>query len=132
MSSSHAEGTSSDRTSRANRGRAAFVALLVGLVVGIVLVWSLGGNPLSNANEVVYQEVTVGSVSEAEDQICWSTGPSDRDEERTCAILALDPQATVPSEGDDVTIGVVDISAPGGQSQRQVVFAAPPAAVEGQ
>lgn len=131
MSSTHAEGTSSDRTSRSNRGRAAFVALLVGLVVGVVLVWSLGGNPLSSANEVVYQEVIVGSVSESEDQICWSTGPTDRDESRTCAILALDPQASPPSEGDEVTIGVVDISAPGGQSQRQVVFAAPPAA-EGQ
>lgn len=105
--------------------RTALVALLVGFIAGVVLVVLVGGNPLSSANEVRYLDVTVGSIGEEQDSLCWSTDPSERDASRRCAILALDPQMTVPQEGERVTIGLADIAPPGQESRSQIVYAGP-------
>jgi hypothetical protein len=101
------------------------IGLLVGLILGIALIWGLRGNPFSSANEVVYTEVVVGSVTSQADQICWSEDPERRDAGQTCAILALDPALDVPAEGDLVTIGLVDFRTPDGAEFSQVVHVAP-------
>jgi hypothetical protein len=103
------------------------IGLLLGLVLGFILAWVLGGNPLSQANEVVYTEVMVGSVTEDADQICWAEDPDRRDSGQTCAILALDPELDVPEEGDVVTIGIVEFRTPDGSEFTQVVHVAPAA-----
>ena len=108
----------------------ALVGVLVGVVIGFGLAWGIGGNPLSDRNEVVYREVTVNSVSPAEDQICWADEPDRRDSPQTCAILALDPEVPVPSPGATVMIGLVDLDTPDGAEFRQVVHLGPPPAPE--
>ena len=120
----NARGTQ-DQPRRRRGLRTAVVALLVGLIAGIVLVVLVGGNPLSSTNEVRYLDVTVGSIGEQQDSLCWSTDPSERDASRQCAILALDPQTTVPQEGERVTIGLADIAPPGQESRSQIVYAGP-------
>ena len=117
---------------RGGRARAALIGALLGFILGVVLFVVLDGNPFNSTNEVTYRDVVVGSVSESEDSLCWSDNPSDRDESRTCAVLALDPQVRVPQAGQAVTIGVVDIAPPNQESQRQVVYAAPAAAGDGE
>lgn len=116
-------------------GPTAFVlgGFLVGLILGFVLAWVLGGNPFSSANEVVYTDVVVGSVSEEADRICWAEDPERRDSDQTCAILALDPELDVPQAGDTVTIGIVEFRTPDGSEFTQVVHVAPAGvdAVEG-
>lgn len=119
-----AEDTHDDATGT-GRGRMALIALAVGFVLGAALIIFIGGNPFSTSNEVTYMDVTVASVSDEADTLCWTTEPSDRDEAQPCAILALDPQASVPQEGAFVTIGLVDIAAPGEQTRTQIVYAAP-------
>ena len=106
------------------RARAALIGFLLGFLVGVILLVVVGGNPFASANEVSYRDVVVGSVSDTEDSLCWSEDPNDRDESRTCAVLALDPQVRVPEVGDSITIGVVDLAPPGEESQRQIVHAA--------
>ncbi len=107
------------------RGNVGLIAFAVGFLVAIVLFLMLAGNPLSTANEVRYLDVVVGPVSQTSDELCWSTNAEDPVASRTCAILALDPRAPVPREGDEVTLGVVDIRPPDGQEQTQIVYAAP-------
>jgi hypothetical protein len=101
------------------------IGLLVGLIGGFILAWVLGGNPFSRANEVVYTDVVVGSVTADADQICWAEDPDRRDSGQTCAILALDPELDVPEEGDVVTIGIVEFRTPDGSEFTQVVHVAP-------
>ena len=102
--------------------------LLVGLIIGALImtgVWvALAGNPLSDTNEVTYLPITVGSINEAGDSICWSENPRRRDSVQSCAILALDPKARVPEVGEEVTIGVVSLAPPSGNQTRQVVYVA--------
>lgn len=103
--------------------------LLIGLIVGAMImtaVWvAVAGNPLSDTNEVTYLPITVGSLNEAGDSICWSENPRRRDAVQSCAILALDPKARVPKVGDQVTIGVVSLAPPGGNQTRHVVYVTP-------
>jgi hypothetical protein len=101
------------------------IGLLVGALAAIVLLWVLLGNPFSSANEVVYTDVVVGSVTAAADQLCWAEDPDRRDSPQTCAILALDPEIAVPEPGDVVTIGLVDFRTPNGAEFQQVVHLAP-------
>jgi hypothetical protein len=116
-----------DEVGRSRPGPTMYVliGLLVGLVLGIVLVWVLSGNPFSRANQVVYTEVVVGSVTDDADQICWAEDPDRRDSGQTCAILALDPELDVPEQGDVVTIGIVEFRTPDGSEFTQVVHVAP-------
>jgi phosphoribosylglycinamide formyltransferase-1 len=111
--------------SGAGRGKVALIAFAVGLIAGAALLVFIGGNPFSTSNEVMYMDVTVASVSDEADTLCWTTAPSDRDDAQPCAILALDPQVSVPEQGSFVNIGVVDIAAPGEQTRTQIVYAAP-------
>lgn len=105
-----------------------FVGLLLG-AVGVTIAWvALGGNPLSDANQVVYETITVADVAEGNDQICWSRNPERRDAERLCAILALDPAVAPPVAGDRVTIGRVQLRTPEGDESRQVIYVAGPSA----
>ena len=103
--------------------------LFVGLVVGaltMTAVWvAVAGNPLSDTNEVTYLPITVGSLNEAGDSICWSQNPRRRDSVQSCAILAIDPKARVPKVGDEVIIGVVSLAPPNGNQTRQVVYVLP-------
>jgi hypothetical protein len=104
--------------------------LLVGLILGILVmtaVWvAIAGNPLSDANEVTYLPITVASINETKDSICWSENPRRRDSVQSCAILALDPKARVPEVGDDVTVGVVGVAPPDGNETRHVVYVSTP------
>ena len=108
--------------------------LFVGLVVGALImtaVWvAVAGNPLSDTNEVIYLPITVGSLNEAGDSICWSENPRRRDSVQSCAILAIDPKARVPKVGDEVTIGVVSLAPPNGNQTRQVVYVLPAGAAD--
>lgn len=103
--------------------------LLVGLLVGaaiMAIVWLLiGGNPLSDSNEVLYREVVVADVTEERDSMCWSQDPQRRDSPQECAILALDPAVESPQPGDALTIGLVQLRPPDGTEAQQVVYAAP-------
>ncbi len=103
--------------------------LLVGLLLGAVImtaVWvGIAGNPLSDVNEVVYRDITVASVSDEQDSICWSENPGRRDATRACAILALDPAIAPPQEGDHVTIGLTILEPERGEQTTQVVYIAP-------
>jgi hypothetical protein len=100
--------------------------LLVGLLIGAIaatVAWlAMAGNPLSDANEVVYETITVADVTPQNDQICWSRNPERRDAERVCAILALDPEVIPPAIGDVVTVGIVELRTPQGDEFRQVVY----------
>ena len=100
--------------------------LLVGLLVGaigVTVAWFvLGGNPLSDANKVVYETITVADVAAEGDQICWSRNPDRRDAEQLCAVLAIDPAVSPPAVGDRVTIGRVQLRSPAGDEVRQVVY----------
>ena len=100
--------------------------LLVGLLIGAIaatVAWvALAGNPLSDANEVVYETILVADVTPENDQICWSRNPERRDAERLCAILALDPAVTPPEVGDVITIGRTELRTPQGDEFRQVVY----------
>ena len=103
--------------------------LLVGLLIGaaiMAVVWVLvGGNPLSDSNEVVYREVVVADVTEERDSMCWSQDPQRRDAPQECAILALDPAVESPQPGDALTIGLVQLRPPDGTEAQQVVYAVP-------
>ena len=103
--------------------------LLVGLLIGaaiMTIVWVLiGGNPLSDSNEIVYREVVVADVTEERDSMCWSQDPQRRDAPQECAILALDPTVESPQPGDALTIGLVQLRPPDGTEAQQVVYAAP-------
>lgn len=103
----------------------ALVGVLVGLVGGFLLAWALGGNPFSGANEVEFVELTVASVSEEEDRLCWADDPGRRDSPLQCAVLALDPANDLPQEGAQVTVGLVDLRAPDGTEVRQVIHVGP-------
>lgn len=113
-------------------GPTAFVliGIGVGILVGFALAWVLGGNPLSDVNEVVYTEVVVNSVSPDEDQFCWADEPDRRDSPVTCAILALDPEIEVPEPGAIVVIGLVEFDTPDGAEFLQVVHIGPAPARE--
>ena len=104
--------------------------LLVGLLVGALImtaVWvAMAGNPLSDVNEVTFVDITVASLNETEDSICWSENPRRRDSVQRCAILGLDPKASVPQEGDQVTVGVVSLQPPTGSETRHVVYVSAP------
>ena len=115
----------SDSASRPSRRalRLALVALLVGFVLGVALVWSLGGNPLSTTNEVEYRDVQVAVVDTEGGQICWQE-EIERDSAQQCAILALDPQQSLPGVGDTATLGIVELETPGDDTPRLVVWAA--------
>lgn len=99
-----------------------FVGLVIGAIAATVAWVALSGNPLSDANEVVYETITVADVTPANDQICWSRNPERRDAERLCAILALDPEVVPPAVGDVVTIGRIELRTPQGDEFRQVVY----------
>lgn len=104
--------------------------LLIGLIVGALImtgVWvAMAGNPLSDTNEVTFLDITVASLNETEDSICWSENPRRRDAVQLCAILGLDPKARVPEVGDEVTVGVVDLLPPTGNETRHVVYVSAP------
>ncbi len=106
-----------------------FGVLLVGLVVGAVImtaVWvGVAGNPLSDVNEVVFQQITVADVSEDNDSICWSEDPGRRDATQACAILAIDPKVSLPAQGERVTVGIVTLAPDRGEEITQVVYVAP-------
>lgn len=119
-----------DRPAAATRPAPALyvlVGLAIGVLAGFALAWLLGGNPLSAENQVSYTELTVASVSEEGDRLCWAEEPERRDSPLQCAILALDPTADVPEEGNRVVAGLVDLRAPDGTELRQVVHLAPAA-----
>lgn len=122
-----ATDTDADTSSASGRGRGqvALIALAVGFVLAALLFVIWQGNPLSSANEVRYMTVTVGSVSDEGDSLCWSADPAERDATRECAILAIDPQSAVPAAGDTVTIGLVQINPPDAEARTQIVFAEP-------
>lgn len=107
---------------RANPAVAGLVGLGVGVVLTAVALFLVGGNPFSDTNEVVFQQVTIAAIDS--DRICWSQDPQRRDAPLECAVLALDPALAQPEEGDDVVIGVVDLEGPDVEV-RQVVYAAP-------
>lgn len=100
--------------------------LLLGVLIGAILITILwlvvSGNPLSDANEVVYEQITVTEVGAEQDSICWSVDPRRRDAERTCAILALDPEQDTPQAGDTVLLGYVMLQPPGEEETRQAVY----------
>lgn len=99
---------------------------LAGLIVGALLAGigliAVGGNPFSDANDVVYREIVVSEISDAGDQICWSTEPGRRDAPQECAILAIDPAAAAPEDGERVTVGLVRLKPPVGEGVQQVVY----------
>ena len=104
--------------------------LFAGLIVGALVmtaVWvGIAGNPLSDDNEVTYEQITVADVSEEGDTLCWSEDPRRRDAAQLCAILALDRVLEVPSPGDTVVIGLVMLAPPDREPVRQIVFVGPP------
>lgn len=117
-----------DEQTRGRRTRVAKAALiggLVGFVVGLLLMIIWMGNPFSTANEIRYETLTVASVSGEQGRLCWSESPEDRDAPQECAILTLDPQSSVPEEGDTITAGLVDIGAPDGTTRTQIIYATP-------
>ena len=101
--------------------------LFAGLILGALImtaVWvAVGGNPLSDVNEVVYQQITVADVTE--DSICWSQDPGRRDAARQCAILAIDPAVEPPRPGDVVVAGVTTLHPQRGDERTQVVYIEP-------
>jgi hypothetical protein len=98
------------------------LGLLLGAAAATIALAAVAGNPFSDANEVVYETITVADIAEANDQICWSRNPERRDAEQVCAILALDPAVAPPVAGDRVTIGRVQLRTPQGDDTRQVVY----------
>lgn len=108
---------------RAAGALSAVVGIVVGVVLGLILAGLIDDNPFSDANEVIYREITVRSVTANADAICWSAEPTRRDAPQECAILSLDPASNVPREGDRVVVGVVDLRAPDGVTAKQVIFA---------
>jgi hypothetical protein len=104
---------------------AALLAALVGFVLGVVAMWSLGGNPFSDSNEVTYRDVVVGSVGAEGDQLCWPRDPAQLDADQECAVLTLGPGVRPPDVGDEITIGVVALDPPDADARRQVVHVAP-------
>jgi hypothetical protein len=107
-------------------------AVLAGFVLAAVLLLAIGGNPFSDTNEVVYRDITVGSVSPGADQLCWSDRPGQRDAPQQCAILTLDPEGEVPEPGDEVTAGLVRLSTPDGEERLQIIFVSDAAATPGE
>jgi hypothetical protein len=107
-------------------------AVLAGFVLAAVLLLVVGGNPFSDTNEVVYRDITVGSVSPGEDQLCWSDRPGQRDAPQQCAILTLDPEGEAPEPGDEVTVGLVRLSTPDGEERLQIIFVSEAAATTGE
>jgi hypothetical protein len=124
----HYDTAPSAEHSRTRLGPSSFVllGLVIGLLAGFGVAWAVGGNPLSDANQVAYREVVVNSVSAGGDQLCWADEPDRRDSPQTCAILALDPTLDVPEEGDTVVIGLVALDTPDGAESTQVVHVAAP------
>jgi hypothetical protein len=112
-------------TTRAGPTLYALVGVLVGIVLGFLIAWVVGGNPLSDANEVEFVQLTVASVSEEGDRLCWAEDPDRRDSPLQCAILALDPAVEPPGEGTRVTAGLVRVDAPDGTELRQVIHVGP-------
>ena len=114
------------RPRRARAGATPLGAGLAGLIVGALLAGigliAIGGNPFSDANDVVYREIVVSEISDAGDQICWSTEPGRRDAPQECAILAIDPAAAAPEDGERVTVGLVRLKPPTGDGVQQVVY----------
>lgn len=100
---------------------------LAGLVIGALLagigLTLIGGNPFSDVNDVVYQQVVVADISEQGDVLCWPKDPENRGSDRSCAILALDPAAAVPEEGERITVGLVKLRPPDGKVVTQAVYA---------
>lgn len=112
---------------RAPGGATPLGAGLAGLVIGALLagigLTLIGGNPFSDVNDVVYQQVIVADISEQGDVLCWPKDPENRGSDRSCAILALDPAAAVPEEGERVTVGLVKLRPPDGKVVTQAVYA---------
>ena len=101
---------------------AGLAGLLVGaLLAGIVLI-AVGGKPFYDANDVTYREIVIEDISDAGDQVCWAREPGRRDAPQDCAILAIDPAAAQPEEGERVTIGLGRLRPPEGDSVLQVVY----------
>jgi hypothetical protein len=98
---------------------------LIGLATGFALAWAIGGNPLGATNAVHFVELTVETVSEEGDRLCWAEEPGRRDSPLQCAVLALDPAVSPPQAGEDVTIGLVELAAPDGTEIRQIVHVGP-------
>lgn len=121
------------RSAQRRLGRTSYllIGLAVGLVLAVLLLWVTRGNPFSSANEVLYSDVVVGSVSDEAGRLCWAEDPDRRDSPQTCAILALDPEIEVPEPGDLVTIGLVELRTPAGDELSQVVHLAPASAGAG-
>ena len=96
--------------------------LFAGLIVGALVmtaVWvGIAGNPLSDNNEVVYEDITVTSVNLDRNTVCWSEDPSRRDAGQVCAILALDRAQQPPTPGQDVTVGTVMLAPPDEETSR--------------
>lgn len=102
-----------------------FVGLLLGAIIITVVWWIRAGNPFSDANEVVFEDITVADVSANRDSLCWSQDPDRRDATQTCAILTLDPAQTAPEPGARVRIGRVQLRTPDGTEQLQIVHVEP-------
>ena len=103
-----------------------FSVFLVGLIVGALImtgVWvGVAGNPLSDDNEIVYEDITVTSVNLDKNTVCWSEDPSRRDAGQVCAILALDRAQEPPMPGTEVTIGTVMLRPPEEEESRHAVY----------
>ncbi len=112
---------------RAPRSRLSVLltGLIIGAIAASVLWFALAGNPLSDSNEVVYQDITVASVNLDKNTVCWSEDPSRRDAGQICAILGIDRSQDPPMPGTRVTIGTVMLQPPGQEASRQAVYAAP-------
>ena len=103
-----------------------FSVFLVGLLIGgavMTAVWvALAGNPLSDTNEVIYENITIANVNLEKNTMCWSEDPSRRDAGQRCAILSLDRSQEPPMPGTRVTVGTVELEPPDEDVTRQAVY----------
>lgn len=128
---SRTAGTAASRGDERNHGGASprltlFGAGVIGAVVGavalFVLIVVLAGNPFSSTNEVQFRRITVASVTEEEDSVCWRVDPERRDSPQECAVLALDPAASLPERGERLVVGVLILDPPDGDAIRHLVY----------
>lgn len=119
MSEDRGNGAGADAPGGSRAGLVGLVGAVVGLIAGFLLAWVAGGNPLADTNQVEFVTLTVASLDD--DRLCWAEEPQRRDSPLQCAVLALDPATDPPDEGDEVTAGLVTLSAPDGTEVRQVI-----------